>query len=318
MSDRPRIVYMGTPEFAIAGLRALLEKGHRVVAVITAPDRPAGRGRKLKLSPVKEFALERGLPVLQPEKLRDQDFLNRLYSLKPDIQVVVAFRMLPRAVWSIPSLGTFNLHASLLPQYRGAAPINWAIIHGEERTGVTTFMIDEHIDTGDILLQREAPILESDNAGSLHDRLMELGAGLITETVEGLWKGTLTPRPQPGSEGAVLKPAPKLFRDDCKLDWTLPAPAIRNRIRGLSPFPGAWSTLEYNGERKDVKVYQARIELRKPDSPPGETFIREGELWITASDGYVIPGIIQLPGRRRMNTDELLKGWDLPGNARFV
>ncbi len=318
MLDRPQIVYMGTPEFAVAGLRALLEQGHTVVAVITAPDRPAGRGRKLKHSPVKEFALERGLLVLQPEKLRDQDFLDRLDSLKPDIQVVVAFRMLPKAVWSIPSLGTFNLHASLLPQYRGAAPINWAIIHGEENTGVTTFMIDEHIDTGDILLQRDAPILESDNAGTLHDRLMDLGATLIVDTVEGIWEGRLIPNPQPDLMGAELRAAPKLFREDCRIDWNMPVRSVLNHIRGLSPYPGAWSSLEYDGESMDVKVYQARIEFRQPDSEPGAAFTRDGEIWIAASNGYVIPEVLQLPGRKRLNTTELLKGWDLPENGRFV
>jgi len=234
----PRIVFMGTPWFAVASLRALHENGYPVVCVVTVPDKPAGRGRKIATSPVKDYALANGLPVLQPEKLRDNGFVSTLKNLQADIFVVVAFRMLPEEVWSIPPSGTFNLHASLLPQYRGAAPINHAIFNGETKTGVTTFLIDREIDTGNILLSEGTEILPADNAGSLHDRLMTIGAGLVVETVKGLYHGKLKPVPQLSEPGVILHSAPKILPSDTLIDWKEPAVRIHNKIRGLSPFPG--------------------------------------------------------------------------------
>jgi len=308
---------MGTPDFAVAGLKELVENGYRVVGVVTAPDRPAGRGRKLTPSAVKEYATARNLPILQPERLRDPRFLSDLNAWKPDIQVVVAFRMLPRAVWSLPSIGTFNLHASLLPQYRGAAPINWAIINGETTTGLTTFMIDEEIDTGAILMQTRTPIHEEDDAGMLHDRLMNLGAALIVKTVDGLWEGTLSPMPQETSDNEELRPAPKIFREDCRIDWARPAQQLFDFIRGLSPHPGAWSVLKAGIEETHIKFFRVKYLKREHTLEPGSLFSRDDEFWIACSDGYIIPFNLQLSGRKRLEVRELLKGWEAPENGRF-
>ena len=245
-----RIVFMGTPEFAVTSLGKILDSGYQVVGVITAPDKPAGRGRKLTQSAVKKFALEKGLNVLQPTKLKDAGFLESLEALGANLFVVVAFRMLPEAVWKMPLYGTFNLHASLLPQYRGAAPINWAVINGEKETGITTFFINERIDTGEMILQERTEIGETETAGQLHDRLMVLGAGLVTKTIDLIAADKVKTEVQPESD--ELKPAPKIHKETCRVDWQKDARSIINLIRGLSPYPGAWSTL-YNGSHKTDK-----------------------------------------------------------------
>lgn len=310
-----RIVFMGTPDFAVASLRALHASCHQVVGVITAPDRPAGRGRKLRPSPVKEFALQEGLPVLQPEKLKDPDFLKALAQWNADLQVVVAFRMLPEVVWAMPPLGTFNLHASLLPQYRGAAPINWAIMNGESETGVTTFYINQEIDTGSLLLQRSTPIGPQDTAGSLHDRLMAIGAELVVETSDLIAKGEARPRPQPSVDG--LRNAPKIFREDCHLRWEQPAQGIHNHIRGLSPYPGAWAYL-HNGETQQiVKVYRARISKEALTLAPGALVQENGKLYAGTSDGVLELLEIQLEGKKRMPVSDLLNGFQPEKNAQF-
>ena len=241
MSKRLKILFLGTPEFAATSLRRLVEGGYDVVGVVTAPDKPAGRGQKLHQSEVKKYALEVGLPVLQPEKLRAPEFLEAIAALKPDLGIVIAFRMLPEVLWGLPRLGTFNLHASLLPQYRGAAPINRAIMNGETVTGLTTFMLNAEIDKGDIIGRVEMPIHPSDNAGTLHDRLMVAGAELVTRTVDRIASGDVTPLSQMDIPQEGLKPAPKIFREDCRVDWSRPGPEIVNFIRGLSPHPGAWT-----------------------------------------------------------------------------
>lgn len=252
-----KIVFMGTPDFAVASLNALVQNGFEIAAVVTAPDRPAGRGQKLKVSAVKEYALNHGLLILQPQSLKDPEFISSLNSLNADLQIVVAFRMLPKEVWSLPKLGTFNLHASLLPDYRGAAPINWAIINGEKETGVTTFFIDEEIDTGNIILQEKITIESSETAGQLHDRLMKLGAQLVVHTAKAISEGNLTTISQ--KDVKSVKMAPKLFRETCKLDWNRAAQEIYNKIRGLSPYPAAWGLLNNGGVTTSVKIFKARL-----------------------------------------------------------
>ncbi|MCM4166560.1 Methionyl-tRNA formyltransferase [Arenibacter antarcticus] len=310
---KPRIVFMGTPDFAVATLAALHKNDFSVVGVITAPDKPAGRGRKLNESAVKQFALANGLPVLQPTNLKDDDFLNHLKSLKPDLQIVVAFRMLPKAVWEIPNMGTFNLHASLLPDYRGAAPINWAIINGEKETGATTFFIDEKIDTGEILLQEKIQISEGDTAGSLHDRLMELGAKLVIETVNKLIAGEISPKKQQAD--SHLKVAHKLHRQTCEIDWGQSLDQINNKIRGLSPYPTAWSTL-YNDEAElFVKIYASTKEVAAHPLKIGTVVATKSELKVAVAGGYINLMEIQLPGKRKMTTKEVLNGLKLKKNA---
>lgn len=304
---------MGTPDFAVATLDILIKNGYPVVGVITAPDRPAGRGRKLQESAVKLYATENGLPLLQPTNLKDGDFLDRLKGLEPDLQIVVAFRMLPKVVWELPNMGTFNLHASLLPDYRGAAPINWAIMNGEKETGATTFFIDDKIDTGEILLQAKCPLTETDTAGTLHDRLMHLGADLVLETVKQLEAGEIRPKKQ--QEDTHLKPAHKLHRETCELDWDLPMHQVYNKIRGLSPFPTAWTTL-YNGEEEHfLKIYGARMESGPHSEKTGTVVVNKNELKIAVENGYVQLLEIQLPGKRRMETKEVLNGLKLKKNA---
>lgn len=304
---------MGTPDFAVATLDTLIKNGYPVVGVITAPDRPAGRGRKLQESAVKIYARENGLTLLQPTNLKDGDFLDRLKDLKPELQIVVAFRMLPKVVWELPHMGTFNLHASLLPDYRGAAPINWAIINGEKETGATTFFIDDKIDTGEILLQTKCPLHETDTAGTLHDRLMHLGADLVLETVKQLETGQVRPKEQ--QEDTRLKPAPKLHRETCELDWDVPMQQIYNKIRGLSPFPTAWTTL-FNGEEEHfLKIYGASMESDMHSENPGTVIVNKNELKIAVEDGFIQLLEIQLPGKRRMGTREVLNGLKLKKNA---
>ncbi len=311
-----RIVFMGTPEFAVASLAALLEAGCQVVAVITAPDKPAGRGLKINESAVKKFAVERGLAILQPEKLKNPEFLQQLAGMKADLQIVVAFRMLPELVWNMPPMGTLNVHGSLLPQYRGAAPINWAVINGEKETGVTTFKLKHEIDTGDILLQQSIPIGPDETAGEVHDRMKIIGANLLVTTIKGLADGSITEISQsavlpvsPGNnEPAVghIKHAPKIFTETCRIDWHLPVAAIHNYIRGLSPFPGAFTFLN----NKTLKIYSGKKELCIPNEKPGE-FLTDGKTYLkfAAMDGHIHALEIQLEGKKKMMVDEFLRGY---------
>lgn len=303
----PKIVFMGTPEFAVSSLEKLVENGCRVVGVITAPDKPAGRGMQLQQSPVKKYALEKKIPVLQPEKLKDPFFLEQLRSLGADLQVVVAFRMLPEAVWNMPPMGTINLHGSLLPKYRGAAPINRAIMNGETETGVTTFKLQHEIDTGNILLSEKIPITESMTAGELHDVMKETGAGLLLKTVLGLAEGKLTATPQQViTEAGDLPVAPKIYNDDCKIDWNRQVHAVYNQVRGLSPFPGAFGFL--NGQK--FKLFRSEKMLLQPFISPGEyetdqkTFLR-----FACQDGYLSVLELQLEGKKRMPVTDFLRGY---------
>jgi methionyl-tRNA formyltransferase len=306
-----RIVFMGTPEFAVSSLELLTRSRHQVVAVVTAPDKPAGRGRQLTSSPVKIFAESKKIPVLTPEKLKNPDFLEILRSFQADLFIVVAFRMLPREVWTMPPHGTFNLHASLLPQYRGAAPINWAIINGEKKTGITTFFIDQEIDTGRILFQEEIPIPENFNAGDLHDRMMVDGALLVLKTVEAIAAGNIQPAPQQQliNEGMSLHTAPKLFREHAQISWTKTGIEICNLIRGLSPYPGAFTLLDMDGAARVLKIFEAEF-IHTTSAP------RAGILQIDASDeikvsvenGFVRLLSVQLEGKKRMPAAEFLRG----------
>jgi methionyl-tRNA formyltransferase len=301
-----RIVFMGTPEFAVASLNALIEAGCEIVGVVTAPDKPAGRGQVVSESAVKQYAAANGLRVLQPEKLKNEEFLNDLYALQADLQVVVAFRMLPEAVWNMPPKGTINLHASLLPQYRGAAPINWVLINGEKETGVTTFFLKHDIDTGNILFTEKITLTGHETAGELHDRLMDKGAGLLVKTVKAVESGRYTENPQEHlTEGIGIKHAPKIFKEDCKIDWNQPAEKVYNFIRGLSPYPTAYTTLN----DKMLKVFKAEYELDETESEPGEFFSDNRTfLKVSAIDGFVILTDIQMEGKKRMGVAEFLRG----------
>lgn len=308
-----RIVFMGTPDFAVGILETLLKENYNVVGVITAPDRPAGRGRKLNESAVKKFALKKELTILQPKNLKDEGFLNTLQQLKANLQIVVAFRMLPKVVWEMPTYGTFNLHASLLPQYRGAAPINWAIMNGEIKTGVTTFFIDEKIDTGAIILQEEALIHIDDNAETLHNRLMDLGANLVVKTVERIQKGDFKTTIQNNDRN--LKLAYKLHRDTCKINWQKPMKNIYNFIRGLSPYPGAWSTLHNADEELLMKIFKVELEIEKHNLEIGRLVFNKKELKIVVDSGYLNLLEIQLQGKKRMLIRDVLNGLQLTENA---
>ena len=310
-----RIVFMGTPDFAVGSLKQLLEAGFKVVGVITAPDRPAGRGRKLQESAVKQFAVKHQLKVLQPTNLKDEAFLKDLKSLDANLQVVVAFRMLPKVVWQMPAYGTFNLHSSLLPQYRGAAPINWAIINGETETGVTTFFIDEKIDTGNIILQKGANIRPDDNAGNLHDRLMELGAHLVVETCKQIEAGTVSLQKQ--DESMELKPAPKIHKDTCRIDWNSPMMDIYNHIRGLSPYPGAWTELVNDGKAEPMKIFRTEMETSEHDYIVGKLVVEKKSLKVAVKEGYLNLLELQLPGKRRMQVNEVLNGLNLEKEAHL-
>ncbi|WP_245581636.1 methionyl-tRNA formyltransferase [Rudanella lutea] len=317
MTPAARIIFMGTPDFAVASLQALLDAGRNVVAVVTAPDRPSGRGLQLTPSPVKQAAVRAGLPVLQPEKLRDPLFLEQLASYQADLQVVVAFRMLPEVVWAMPTIGTFNLHGSLLPQYRGAAPINWAVINGETQTGVTTFFIEKEIDTGQMIFQDIEPIHPDDTAGTLHDRLMVRGAQLVVKTVLAIEAGDYprTPQPDPGD----LKPAPKLHRETTRINWNQPATAVRNFVRGLSPYPAAWTML--NG--RFFKIYAVSVRSavaanEAPDFPgtdeTGQSDVaavytdKKTNIMVRAADEWLNIEVLQAEGKRRMTAEEYLRG----------
>jgi methionyl-tRNA formyltransferase len=298
-----RIIFLGTPEFARASLEALVEAGCNIVGVITAPDKPAGRGMKLTQSAVKEYAVSKGLHVLQPEKLKNPVFLEELRALKADLQLVVAFRMLPEVVWNMPPLGTVNLHGSLLPDYRGAAPINWAIINGEKFTGVTTFKLVHEIDTGNILLQEKMPIGDSETAGELHDRMKGIGAGLLVDTVKKLAEGDVQEIPQ-SSITTEPKHAPKIFTDTCRIDWTRDADSIYNLIRGLSPYPAAFTTLQ----DKIFKIYESEKLIATHNETPGTFTIEGGRLKFACDNGYIYPKIVQAEGKKKMACDDFVRG----------
>lgn len=306
-----RIVFMGTPEFASTSLKRLVTEGYNIVAVVTTPDKPAGRGQKLHESDVKLTAKELGLPILQPEKLRDESFLEAMRELNIDLGIVIAFRMLPEVVWAMPRLGTFNLHASLLPQYRGAAPINWAIINGEKRTGVTTFLLNHEIDKGAIIEQESVDILPEDNIGSLYDKLMNIGSELVTRTVDKLAEGNYTTIEQMHIDESTLKPAPKIFKEDGRIDWTKRGEDIVNLVRGLSPYPAAWSAIYNNGaECGSMKIFSARFEPDNKSGNVGEVVTdAKSTFGVRCADGVVYFEDVQLAGKRRMSIKELLLGW---------
>ncbi|SDB25707.1 methionyl-tRNA formyltransferase [Flavobacteriaceae bacterium MAR_2010_188] len=316
MKRKLRIVFMGTPEFAVATLKRLVDEGYDIAGVITAPDRPAGRGQKLQKSDVKVFAETNGLKLLQPTNLKDEGFLNELKNLKANLQIVVAFRMLPRAVWEMPEFGTFNLHASLLPDYRGAAPINWAIINGESKTGATTFFIDDKIDTGEIILQDEIAIKDHETVGQLHDKLMDLGSKLVLKTVNMIEEGEVTTTPQSNSE--IEKSANKLNKENTKIDWTSSMEDIYNKIRGLNPYPAAWSYFENNGKKETVKLFEVDKEEKHHTDPIGKISIKDNSIYVSVKNGYVILKEIQLPGKRKMTTKSLLNGYDIEIDAKML
>lgn len=305
--DPLRIVFMGTPDFAVGILDSLLQNHYTVVGVITVADKPAGRGQKVKFSAVKDYALAHSLPLLQPTNLKDEIFLAELAALQANLQVVVAFRMLPKVVWEMPQYGTFNLHASLLPNYRGAAPINWAIINGETETGVTSFFIDDKIDTGAMLLHAKTVINPQESAGTLHDRLMQLGAQTVIETLQLIEQGN--PVTQLQADQPDLKTAYKLNKENCKIDWNQPAKSIHDLIRGLSPYPAAWCNLINNEQESAIKVYEATYELVTHQNPIGQLEVHKKELKVAVADGYVHLLQIQLPGKNKMKVADLLNGF---------
>jgi len=309
-----KIVFMGTPDFAVGILDAIYQRNYTIAGVITAADKPAGRGQKVKYSAVKEYALQKGLNLLQPVNLKDETFLEELKSLGANLQVVVAFRMLPEAVWRMPKLGTFNLHASLLPQYRGAAPINWAVINGEEKTGVTTFFIDDKIDTGAMILKAETDIGPDESAGELHDRLMELGKDTVIKTLGLIQGGNVTTTIQPQEED--IKTAYKLNKDNCKIDWTKPGAQIHNLVRGLSPYPAAWTNISDNGQEWNIKIYETEFNTENHDLVPGSVVADKKEMKVAVNDGFVTIKSLQMPGKKRMNVKELLNGQAFSGAAK--
>ncbi|SDW70952.1 methionyl-tRNA formyltransferase [Lutibacter oricola] len=307
-----RIVFMGTPDFAVATLDALIKANFNVVGVITAPDKPAGRGRKIQQSAVKKYAVENNLTVLQPTNLKNEDFVNELAALKANLQIVVAFRMLPKVVWQMPEYGTFNLHASLLPNYRGAAPINWAIINGDTKTGVSTFFIDEKIDTGNIILQEETNIAENEIVGELHDKLMNIGSKLVVKTVQLIEKGNVKTIEQPKHD---TNPAPKIFTETCKIDWNLSLDSIFNLIRGLNPYPAAWTTLINNGEETKLQIYNIQKEVIEHNYNIGTVISSKKELKIAVTNGFIKIDSLKISGKRKMDTQSLLNGFTFEENA---
>ena len=317
-----RIVYMGTPDFAVESLKALVEGGYNVVGVITMPDKPAGRGHKIQFSPVKQYALEQNLPLLQPEKLKDPEFLKTLKEWNADLQIVVAFRMLPEVVWNMPRLGTFNLHASLLPQYRGAAPINWAVINGDSETGITTFFLTHEIDTGNVIFQEKVAISEKDNAGTVHDALMMTGAKLVCQTVDAVIEGNLSPIPQEEMAKNVteLRPAPKIFKETCRIDWNKDVTSVFNFVRGLSPYPAAWSELvAADGTIHAVKIYETKKVFEEHDLDNGSVRT-DGKhtLEVAVNEGFVRILSLQLAGKKRMNVTDFLNGFKEIEECGFV
>lgn len=311
--EKLRIVFMGTPDFAVGILDTIYQNNYEIVGVITAPDKPAGRGQKVSTSAVKEYAVSKNLRLLQPTNLKAEDFLDELKSLDANLQVVVAFRMLPEVVWKMPKLGTFNLHASLLPQYRGAAPINWAIINGETKTGVTTFFIDDKIDTGAMILSKETSIGANESAGELHDRLMQLGSETVIETLQLIEKGEATTTIQ--TENPAIKTAYKLNKDNCKIDWSQSGTAIFNLIRGLSPYPAAWTYIKDGENEWNVKIYAASFEEKEHIDAVGKVSTTKKEIFITTKDGVLKVTSLQFPGKKRMLAHELLNGITFSENA---
>jgi methionyl-tRNA formyltransferase len=316
MSKSLRVVFMGTPAFAVSGLRSIVESQHEVVGIVTAPDRPAGRGKKMRFSAIKDVALEYNIPLYQPEKLSSLETVTQLDALNADVFVVVAFRMLPKVIWELPKLGTFNLHASLLPQYRGAAPIHWSIINGEQASGLTTFLIDDKIDTGAILLQKKLDILPEDTMGILSERMQNHAGELIIATLDGLALGTLKPIPQEETE--TIKAAPKLKRENTQIDWCQPGQHIVQFIRGLNPFPTAWTLMENNAETIQVKIHDAHFVSETPKEKPGHITVKNKELYVSVADGYIYINKLQLPNKKSMETRALLNGFLFSATARFI
>jgi methionyl-tRNA formyltransferase len=314
--EQLRIVFMGTPEFAVGILDTIIKNNYNVVGVITAADKPAGRGQKIKFSAVKEYALENKLTLLQPTNLKDPSFLSELEVLKANLQIVVAFRMLPEVVWKMPKLGTFNLHASLLPNYRGAAPINWAIINGDTKTGVTTFFIDDKIDTGAMILSAETKISPDENAGQLHDRLMLLGSKTVLDTLNSIEKGTVSTTNQ--KENPEIKTAYKLNKENCKIDWSKSLTEIHNLIRGLSPYPSAWCFFQDKNEEWNVKIHEAKMILESHHYKAGSLICGKKEMKIAANGGYIQVINLQFPGKKKMNVGELLNGIAFTTDAKAV
>ena len=310
-----RIVFMGTPDFAVAILDRILSDGHKVVGVITAPDKPAGRGRKLNQSAVKKYAVSKGLHLLQPTNLKNQSFLDELEALQANLQVVVAFRMLPKAVWSMPTYGTFNLHASLLPNYRGAAPIHWAIVNGEKTTGVTTFFIDEKIDTGEMILKKEVAIHPDETVGQLHDTLMHLGAEAVSETILQIQNDTVTTTKQPSEDA---KMAPKLNSENCRIDWSKPLETVYNHIRGLNPFPAAWTELHQGDQIISAKIYAVRKTEEEHNLEFGALIVSKKEIKVATNGGYLLIDELKLSGKRKMATKDLLNGFTFLPNAKMA
>lgn len=319
-----RIVYMGTPDFAVESLKALVEGGYNVVGVVTMPDKPIGRhGSVLQASPVKQYAIEKGLKVLQPVKLKDEAFVEELRSLNADLQIVVAFRMLPEVVWNMPRLGTFNLHASLLPQYRGAAPINWAVINGDTETGITTFFLQHEIDTGRVIQQVKVPISDTDNVGDVHDRLMMLGGQLVVETVDNIINGTVTSVEQDDmlAEGEDLRPAPKIFHDTCRIDWKgMNMKQIYDFIRGLSPYPAAWTELVNGDKVLSVKIFETEKIPADSSQYNRGAILTDGksEVKVAVDGGYVRVKTLQIAGKKKMQTEEFLRGYKFVDDAVFL
>ncbi len=316
-----RIVFMGTPDFAVESLKQLVENSYNIAGVVTMPDKPAGRGHKIQFSPVKEYALSKGLTVLQPEKLKAESFLNELKALNADLQIVIAFRMLPEVVWNMPRLGTFNLHASLLPQYRGAAPINWAIINGEKETGITTFFITHEIDTGKIIQQEKIAISETDNAEIVHDKLMFKGAELVLQTVDAILRDDIHPKQQEElfRSECELKPAPKIFKETCRINFTGTTESVYNFIRGLSPYPAAWTELLCpDGNVFTVKIFETEKMKTAHNHAPGTVLTDEKKvLDVAVSNGYIRLKSIQLPGKKRLSIEDFLRGFKMNNQYSF-
>lgn len=310
-----RIVFFGTPEFAVESLKALYEGGYNIVGIVTMPDKIGGRGHKLIQSPVKEFGVTNNIPVLQPTNLKSPEFVEELRNLNADLQIVIAFRMMPEVVWSMPKLGTFNLHASLLPMYRGAAPINRAVMNGEKQTGVTTFFLKQEIDTGDVIQQVAVPIEITDNVGIVHDKLMNLGAKLVIETVDAIINGTVKPIAQDKmiTKDLIPTPAPKIFKEDCKIDWSKPSMDVYNQIRGLSPYPAAWSSfIDNQGNEHQFKVFETSLpKISASTLTPGTVVADKHTMSIACKDGTIEIKSIQLSGKKRISTEELLRGYDV-------
>lgn len=311
-----KIVFFGTPDFAVESLKRLVEAGFHIAAVVTMPDKPAGRGHHLLQSAVKQYAVSQGLPLLQPVNLKDEAFVSELRAIGADLHIVIAFRMLPQVVWAMPPLGTFNLHASLLPKYRGAAPINWAVMNGDSETGVTTFFLKHEIDTGDIIEQRRVPIGRTDNVETVHDRLMMLGADMVLHTVEAIVAGEVKPIPQEQllHAGEEPTPAPKIFKETCRINWSQPAEQVYNHIRGLSPYPAAWTEwIDANEKTYAVKIFETGEPEPAQDLTPGALKTDGRRLWIACGDGWLEVKSLQQAGKKRMDTDAFLRGFGLEG-----